>query len=319
MGETAAASAPAKAMLFGEYAVLEGGPALALAFDRRIRVEASRGARAWVMSELLPGRLDLQPETFAGPAPHPVLRFVWPLLQAAQARAPGIQLRFEADFPPVWGLGSSSASTLAAAAALRRLDGLDGGHPALFAEAVSRQRDVQGAASGYDVATQLVGGCALFRPGDPPAWERPAPEAEGWIWGVAWTGSKVSTGSMIRDARRRHSAGAPIYGRIRDLAEVALGHLRGGDREGVGEAMNEGQRLIVELGACPSPIGEVVRTLAGSDGVLGARLSGAGGGDCIVLLADDRDAAAAAVEARGLTLLDLEVDLRGLLVEGPEA
>jgi mevalonate kinase len=309
-------------MLFGEYAVLEGGLALALALDRRISVRAWRedGDGADVRSDLLPeGRRQVSEEALER-CPHPVLRFVWPLVQAACRRRPGrLCVDFQASFPPVWGLGSSSASTLAAAAALRALDGLDHGPVALFDEVVERQRDVQGAASGYDVATQLVGGCALFRPGSPPTLERPAKGAEAWVWRVAWTGDKVSTGSMIRDVRRRHPVGAPIYGRIAALAEEALSLLGCEDREGVADALTRGQRLLEELGASPAWATDTVNRLVEADGVRGARLSGAGGGDCVVLLADDPEAAAAAVARTGLTLLDLTVDPVGLIVAGGEA
>ncbi len=309
--EMSTASAPAKVMLFGEYAVLEGAPALALALNRRIEATARRGPRSVVRSGLLPnGALEVD---LSGPLPHPVLRFVWPLLQQA---GEGIELDFVAGFPAVWGLGSSSASTLAAAAALRALTGRSVAPDVLFGEVLDRQRTVQGAASGYDAATQIIGGCALFRPTDPPTLERPAPAAESWSWVVAWTGDKVSTGAMIRSVRTRHPRGAPIYDRIGRLAEDALALLVAADQTAVGAALNEGQGLLEELGASPDWASETTRAIAASPGVLGARLAGAGGGDCIVSLVDDREAAVAAIEAAGLTPLDLEVDPIGLRVEG---
>ncbi len=311
MGDAAVASAPAKAMLFGEYAVLEGAPAVALAFDRRITATARRTGRSRVASDLLPGgALDVDVE---GVLPHPVLRFVWPLLRAA---GPGIELAFDAGFPPVWGLGSSSASTLAAAAALRALDGRDVSPGALFAEVLDRQRDVQGAASGYDAATQLTGGCTVFRPASPSPFGR-ARAAEGWSWLIAWTGDKVSTGAMIRSVRERHPRGAPIYSRVGALAEEAVDRIAAHDPTGVGGCLRRGQALLEELGASPAWATERARALAASPGVLGARLSGAGGGDCLVVLASDAAAAAEAVTAVGLTRLDLSVDPVGLIVEGP--
>ena len=122
---------------------------------------------------------------------------------------------------------------------------------------------------------------------------------------------------MIRGVRGRHPPGAPIYGRIGALAESAADLLASGDRAGVGAALTAGQRMLEELGASPTWAGEAVTRLASADGVLGARLSGAGGGDCVVLLAEDPGAVAAAVAKTPLTLLDLRVDPVGLTLEGP--
>jgi len=162
-----------------------------------------------------------------------------------------------------------------------------------------------------------VGGCAVFRPGDPPTFAQVATPVDRGRWRVAWTGRKVSTGSMIRSVRERHPVGDPIYARIGRLAEDALLLLTAGDVDGLGAALQEGQALLEELGASPAWAGEAARRLSASSGVLGARLSGAGGGDCVVMLVDDPEAAAAAVADVGLTLLEPTVDPVGLVVEGP--
>jgi mevalonate kinase len=308
-------------MLFGEYAVLEGHPALAMCLDRRIACEV----------EAVPGGDAIQLRSdaaFAAPievplalldeaaAPRAELSLLWPVLRAHAPRDAGLRLRFDAEFPPTWGLGSSSASTLAAAGALRALAGLDWQGRAVFAEVLAAQRQLQGAASGYDVATQLLGGFVAYEDAGEAQMRRVEPgAAEPLHWVVGWSRRKASTGEMIKQVRRSFPIGHEIYAEIGALARRGIDLLAAGDVRALGAALNEGQRLLHALGAVPSDLAELLATLQSVDGVLGARLSGAGGGDCVLILADDPAAAAQAAEALGLELLGLSPENGGIRQE----
>jgi len=314
-------SAPGKLMLFGEYAVLEGHPALAMCLDRRIACEV----------EAVPGSdvIELHSEVvFAAPIQVPLaqleqeaparaeLSLLWPVLRAHAARDVGLKLHFEAQFPPTWGLGSSSASTLAAAGALRALAGMDWQGAAIFNEVLAAQRQLQGAASGYDVATQLLGGFVAYQGSAPAQMRRVEPAGgEPLHWVVGWSRRKASTGAMIQQVRRSFPTGHEIYAEIGALARRGIELLAAGDVRALGTALNDGQRLLQALGAVPSDLTELLATLQSADGVLGARLSGAGGGDCVLILADDPAAAAQAAEAVGLELLGLSPEDGGLRQE----
>ena len=303
------ASAPAKVMLFGEYAVLEGHRAIAMSLDRRISCRVVRGGDR--LRVRAPGVFDPSvdlPVSCLSTAelPDERLRLLWPLLRQ-HSSGDGLALEFDAEFPPIWGLGSSSASTLAAAAALA------GPGPERFGEVLSAQRKLQGNASGYDIATQLVGGVVLYRGGALPSMERlDVPELD---WLLAWTGSKVSTGAMIGKVRERFPPGHNLYAHIGALAEVAAELLCGGHRRALGEAMNEGQRLLAQLGAVPDELGERVQHLQDQPSIFGGRMTGAGGGDSVLLLVSDREAASEAVRACGLEVLDVHPARQGLRME----
>lgn len=338
------ASAPAKAMLFGEYAVLEGHPAVAVALDARITVRASRTdlAGLCLRSPIWPRTLHVGAsqlrETWP---PHPELNLLWPLLQGYGARALagartgtaggtalldgpghghgtlGLDLAFDEGFPTKWGLGSSSASTLAALAALRALAGVPDDVAGIFAEARGAQRRIQGAASGYDVATQLLGGGVALRDDGGRTALDPifVPEAVRAALHIVWTGKKVATSAMVRDVRGRHPQGSPIYGRIGRLAEAAIPLIERGDVRGLGDALRDGDALMRELGTVPRALEDKLATVHGRKGILGARLSGAGGGDCIVVLSVDADLVARCAVEFGWTALPLRVSDEGLRVE----
>ena len=314
-------SAPGKLMLLGEYAVLEGHPALAMCLDRRIACEAEvipDSTRLLIESEqVFPVPFDLPTSALDQvQPPAPELRLLWPVLRAHAPREGGLSIRFEADFPPTWGLGSSSASTLAAAGALRAVTGKAAIGAEVFREVHSAQRSLQGAASGYDVATQLLGGYVVFSDDGLAAMDRVEPPPSSALhWVVAWTGRKADTGDMIRDVASRFPVGHPLYAEIGALALRGVESLRSGDLEALGQALSEGQGLLDTLGAVPNDLAERITTLQESPSILGARLSGAGGGDCILVLASDRDGAITTCEKQGFEVLPLAPELRGLIEE----
>jgi mevalonate kinase len=308
-------------MLLGEYAVLEGHSALAMCLDRRIACEAElipNSQRLRIESEQVfpvPFDLDMSTLSHADP-PAAELRLLWPVLRAHAPKVGGLSLRFDANFPPTWGLGSSSASTLAAAGALRALSGEAAVGSSVFREVHSAQRSLQGAASGYDVATQLLGGYVVFSDDVFPAMERVEPPSSSTLhWVVAWTGRKADTGDMIRDVGSRFPVGHPIYAEIGALTSRGVESLRGGDLEALGQALSEGHALLGTLGAVPQDLADRIQTLQDSSDVFGARLSGAGGGDCILVLASDREGAIRTCEKQGFEVLPLAPESRGLVEE----
>ena len=328
---TARCSAPGKVMLFGEYAVLEGHPALALCLDRRIECAASEHDRLRVSAPGVFEDVDLDPATLDGPCPDARLALLWPVLRSHAPRG-GVSLSFEAGFPPTWGLGSSSASTLAAAGALRVLVGAPWQVGGLFSEVLAAQRALQGAASGYDVAAQLLGGCVAYGTGGTDAadaqwscsvpgavsfsegqWSCSVPQRGELRWVVAWTGRTASTGGTIRSVRARFPQGHAAYAGIGELSRRAVdAWVAGAD---LGPLLNEGHRRLADLGAVPEEADAIVRALQADPDVLGARMCGAGGGDSVLILAADPEYAGRAAEQHGLQILPLQPEAEGLRVE----
>lgn len=151
--------APGKLVLLGEYAVLDGAPAIVAAVDRGVRcdVEAGEGL-------LTPGD-D---------------RFV----RAALEGAPRAFYRFS-DANPVAGItgkpgfGGSAAATVAAV--------LAAGLPAASAFAIHER--VQGGGSGIDVFASIHGGVRRFPDGLPLA----CPPMS-----VVWSGQSAATGPRVQ-------------------------------------------------------------------------------------------------------------------------
>jgi mevalonate kinase len=309
-------------MLFGEYAVLEGHDAVSCAFDARITVSARALAEPVVVIDsprVLSEPLRRPVGALAGDPP-PRLAFVWACL-AGRAPFPwggGITLHIDAGFPREWGFGSSSAVTVATLDALDALLETQKDRSALAAAATGLIQRVQGGVgSGYDAANQAVGGLIRYRmpraPGALPEVERlPMPAEGGPTLFAAWTRDKVSTPSMVRAVRERFPPGDPLYGELGDLSRRAAEAARAGQWDVMGSLMDEGQRLQERLGTSPVALSRALGEARKAEGVLGVKLTGAGGGDSALILARDEEAAARACERGRLTLLPSRPDPEGL-------
>ena len=251
---TLIASAPGKLVLLGEYAVLEGAPALVAAVARRARVRIGHGAgdllevhapelgvaRARARSDRA-GHLAWLPEA-VGAERLQLVEAVWQALAHGGLTPPHQGLRIDLDTSGFFdaagrgklGLGSSAALCVALASALAAAAGQA---QALDDRAAWRRRlvDLHGAwqggqGSGLDVAASLQGGLVLYR--------REGASADSCAWPPAgasclfiWSGQSVSTRGFLQRLatwrRAQPAAYAARMGELGSISEAACGALQG--------------------------------------------------------------------------------------------
>ena len=306
---TVTASAPGSLMISGEHAVLHNRHALAGAVDQRIHVNLRPrdDDEIHIVSELGERRMPLTDIDRSPP-----FRFVGAAIEQSAERLPsGIDLTIQSDFPPDIGLGSSAAVTVATMAAIDAwrtppLDATngDGGPPpftppgtnrppttaseelsreSLLRRAVTLIRDVQGLGSGTDVAAAVYGGIVRYKASPPKVVERfdDLPDIC-----LVYAGYKTPTPEVVRmvEQRRRESPGE--LERAFDLMEActaaAAEAIRNRDWAALGEALATGQEAMVAMGVCDSTLAATVAGLLEDDGILGAKISGSGLGDCVL-------------------------------------
>ncbi len=300
------AEAPGKLMLMGEHAVLHGRRALVCAINRRWRVtlRPRTDGRVVIVSAL--GRLDLPLENLA---PRPPFAFILAALSARRAQLPGgCDLAVEADSDAVHGLGSSSAVTVATVAALRAWLGEPvADREALFAESVCAVRAAQGRASGADVAAGVYGGVLAYRM--TPCEATPLGRALPLV--VAASGHKEATTDVVARVERGRADFPRLYDGIYDLMDACVGEaiaaIAAEDWPRLGRLVNLHQGLMDALGLVNPPLAALVQRLRALPGVHGAKVSGAGLGDCVYGIGSAAPSAAAG-------LLDLSVSPYGVRV-----
>lgn len=337
------ASAPGKLVLLGDYAVLDGAPALVVAMDRRARVvletcadDGIEVAAPDLGIAAAPAQVDaagkLQWADANDAAQLGLVTQVWNAL-ADHDFAPrgGLHLTldtsgFFADTPQgrrKLGLGSSAALTVALAAALVQAGGQTfAATPAWLARLVAWHGAWQGGrGSGVDIAAGLAGGAIAYRRGamlssQPVAW----PPAGARCLFV-WSGEAVSTAGHLAHLatwRQTHAADyAACMGELCALAESSLAALHGDAAGFVALVAAYAAALSrLEQAAGLAIFSPAQRTLAAFAASEGAAFKPCGaGGDFGVVVADGAaqlERVRRAMMAAGLRAEGLAVDPQGV-------
>ncbi|MFB6150908.1 MAG: mevalonate kinase [Haloarculaceae archaeon] len=298
------ASAPGKVYLFGEHAVVYGEPAVPCAIERRARVTADRTDDG----DLTIHAEDLSLDGFTieyegGPSGRPDVDVSQSLLDAAmgyvegaveQARdvadAPdaGFELTIESDIPIGAGIGSSAAVVVAGIEAATAELGVDLAQREVAERAYRVEHDVQdGQASRADTFCSAVGGAVRVEGDDTRAIE----DAPNVPFVVGYDGGAGDTGALVagvRELREEYGFAADTVDAIGDLVRRGEDALADGDLVELGRLMDFNHGLLSALGVSSRTLDTMVWA-ARDAGAYGAKLTGAGGGGCVVALDPSAD------------------------------
>jgi len=334
MSDVVVARAPGKLFLLGEYAVLDGCPAVVAAINRHIEVRLELAAGAAVIRICAPACGAVEFAAAQPPASEGLLRFVIAAYRAVLSRFPqlgkrGCSLMIASamagpDAAKV-GLGSSAAVTVAAVAALAAFAGAGLDRHAIFAIAFEAHRAAQhGIGSGADVAASAYGGVVLFQPhaqAAPGITPLALPEAAELL--AAWSGDSASTADLVEQYLAARNGSAAARAAFVAESHIYIDSFVGALRQGVlSHAAIDGAadalaRLGQQLGLpIVTPRLAQLIALARAQGAA-AKTSGAGGGDCgIALVRDAADAERVrkAWHAAHLVPLDVALDPTGVTV-----
>jgi len=202
---TVSTSAPGKVVLSGEYAVLDGAPAICAALDRRARVNIAQSEEdhhvviapefSDVRGEFLAVNGDLQ--WLAGGDEFRLVGDVWRTANVNSSTSLSLRLDtgefVDAGQGLKIGVGSSAALTTALAAALCEVTEADA--DATRIAFAAHRRFQGGLGSGVDIACSSIGGLIEYRMGEAASVELNWPD--GLSYALFWSGVAVGTGAKI--------------------------------------------------------------------------------------------------------------------------
>jgi len=229
----------------------------------------------------------------------------------------GIRVTTSSEISTEFGFGSSSASTVCTLKAISELFDLNLSQREIFDIAYKTILDVQGKGSGYDVAAGVYGGTLYFVTGG-RAIEPLSIDAFPLI--VGYSGMKAVTVALINLVKEKADCYPEviegIFNNIEKLVELAKSALLAKDWPSFGELMNFNQGYLAALGVSTRKLADMIYVARGA-GAFGAKLSGAGGGDCMIAVASDdqKEAVANAIAQAGGEVIPVVTNAQGVRIE----
>jgi len=291
-------SAPGKVYLFGEHAVVYGEPAVPCAIEQRatVTVEERSDSTLRVHAEDLSldgftveyegeatGRPDIDvSDSLVDAAMGYVNEAIRQVEDAADVEDVGFDIRIDSEIPLGAGLGSSAAVAVAAIDAGTRELGVELPAEEIAERAYRVEHAVQdGQASRADTFCSAMGGAVRVEGDDCRRIDAPdLPFVIGYDGGAGDTGALVSG---VRELREEYDFAADTVEAVGDIVRSGQAALADGDIEELGRLMDFNHGLLSALGVSSRSLDAMVWA-ARDAGAHGAKLTGAGGGGCIVAL-----------------------------------
>lgn len=286
------ASAPGKAILFGEHAVVFGKPAIAVAVDKRAIITIKKGNK---ITNFHSPDLDVKAELDLNKGHINVIRgqsgiikYVLGAVLKKHDETP-IDIELKMEMPVGAGLGSSAAVTVATLAALDAYHKRELEIPQIAKMAHEIEIEVQGAASPLDTAVSAYGGL-IYLSEDLEVMPLKSDLKDSIV--IGYTSSRGNTGEMVAGVRRIRDTNPEIMdpvidsvGKITNKARKILNSENIGDNDikALGNLMNINNGLLDAMGVNTMELSNMVYT-ARKNGATGSKITGAGGGGSIIAL-----------------------------------
>jgi mevalonate kinase len=295
-GSMISVSSPAKAILFGEHAVVFGKPAIAVALNRRMTLHAEDSTSFSVDGGGLRQRR------------HRYVR--WGVSNLWEG--PPMKFSIRSSIPTASGLGSSAAlSCSLAALLLYRSNGRFPEERKIAENSFEIEFNTQGGASPTDTSCSAHGGGikVTFAEEDRLLWNI---EKEEKMWYVhqldppditlvvGYTRKPSITPIQVGKVRSfydRSGFARETIDEIGDLVDDGEKALRNGDLVEIGNLMNRNHSLLTILGVNSK---ELQKLKDGADRFsFGSKLTGAGGGGSIIALTEHPEKVSGVIRSRG--------------------
>jgi len=320
--KTVTASAPGKLMLMGDHAVVYDRPCIVTAVDQRMRVTISKIDSPELQIQALDVSVNdyrvsinnLSDENIPKNV-HFIQTGVYNFFNKYK-KISGLKITTKSDFSALYGFGSSSAVTVATIKSLSKLFEVNIRNKELFDLSFKTVIDIQKKGSGFDVAAAVYGGTLYYKSAGLTLEKlnvRNLPIL------VGYTGVKADTVKLIKkvakDLQSNPNQINKIFDDITNLVDQGKKTINEHDYVKLGKLFSENQILLTQLGVSTDKINLLNQAVLGV-GAYGAKLSGAGGGDCIITLysSETREKVIKAINKYG-THIPVSTNAEGVRIE----
>jgi mevalonate kinase len=315
-------SAPGKLMLFGDHAVVHNRPCIVTAVDHRISatVEKTNDNKIIINApDLDINNYEVSIDDLEKEHSRKVvfaLTAIKNFFKKYNVKS-GLNITTKSEFSSEFGMGSSSAVTVDVIKGLAELFKIKLSNKELFDLSYKTVLEIQKVGSGFDVAAAIYGGSLFFVTGGKVI-ENIKVQKMPLI--VGYTGIKADTSSLVKMVYRELAEEPEKINKNFDESEKIVNEARQEIQKSnwkrVGELMNRNQELLRELGVSSKELEKLIKA-AKDAGAYGAKLSGAGGGDCMIAISDwkNHENIKKAIEKAGGKVIDTKLNAEGVKLE----
>jgi mevalonate kinase len=278
-----------KVILFGEHFVVHGVPGVVSAIDSSTNAEVKKSAKLNICDERKTSKGYGEEKRLQQ------LESIERMLTAMQIE-PNLPLDIwiGGSLPGFSGLGASAASSVAIARAISEELELNMSNAKINAVAYEGEKAYAGNPSGIDNTAATYGGLMWFKKsttGNQDLVEKIYVKRPVEIV-IGSTGKTANTKLMVEGVAERKKKDPKKYEALFKQAEnIAIAGrkaLEEGDLKKVGALMNENHHILQELGVSSKEL-DLLVDMARKQGAFGAKLTGGGGGGCMVALTPGKE------------------------------
>ena len=300
-----------KVILFGEHFVVHGVPGIVSAIDSTTDAEVKKTENG----------LNIKDERKAakGYAEEKRLQQIESIermlkTMGLEAKTP-LNIWLGGSLPGFSGLGASAASSVAIARAISEEFSLNLSNEKINQIAYEAEKAYAGNPSGIDNTAATYGGLMWFKKnaaGRPDMVEKLRIRRPIEIV-IGSTGKVANTKAMVEGVADRKNKNPakydPIFKQAENLAQAGRKAIENSDLKKIGDLMNENHRLLHEIGVSSKEL-DLLVDLARKQDAFGAKLTGGGGGGCMVALTPGKELqgkVASAIEHLGFEALRTKI------------
>ena len=313
--------APGKLILSGEQFVVLGAPAVSMAINLYSNITVIPSTTTGIeISADIP--LNLIPDADKNPSASANQALLEPLRLAANAtldklgtKDKNVRVQASCEVPIGAGLGSSASTTVATISAVAKSRNVVLDREDIFQLAFVSENYLHGKPSGVDQATCTYGGIIRFEKPDgikPIKIKRPP------MILVCDSGVHRSTKALVGSVvERSHLQTERFSAHLQEVSEIStdvVKAMKSEDDAELGALMNRNHELLRQIGVSTPLLDHLVEE-ARRVGALGAKLTGAGGGGCVIAVCGDKASrlkVARRLRQEGGTIYNVALDQSGV-------
>lgn len=308
------ASAPGKAILFGEHFVVYGVKAILCAINKRVTVTAEKIPQNKILIKSKIGELDVplkKPISEINSTLKPFYYLANKMIDKHNQKT-GIKIIVESEIPLGVGLGSSSACCVAGAAAISRLFE-ETSKEQILELAIEAERTIFENTSGADCTVCTFGGLMEY---DKKRGFLQIESDSNFNLVISNSNIEHSTDVIVSNVRQFKEKNEEEFSNLcqkeSELIKRVSTMLKNNDLEGLGKCMHDNQELLETIGVSNEKLREMIKIA--EDTSFGAKITGAGGGGCIIALTDESNLEKTILKLgeRNYNCFSVKIDFKGL-------